>query len=127
MKKLVASPQSYPLFRTITRTKRPTLAELESALLVLDTLSGKVRTSSAPALWDVLESLNLPPSQTSWVRALFMDLGRSPPVENSPHRRGEVYLSYLSRLRRTLVTVIREEQKLPRISTPFSALEKLLS
>lgn len=125
MKKLVASPRSFPLFRTITRQARPSLAEIESALLVCEKLHEKLLHSTSQSLWDSLEALSLPSSQTSWLRALFMDVAGPAPLENSPHRRSEVYRTYTHRIEREL----RGIEKFQKISltppSPFSPLEEL--
>ena len=124
MKKLTASPKGFPLFSCTSKLRRPTLREVDAALLVCDTLLSKQISSATPSLWDLLSSLNLPPTQESWVRALIMDVAGASPYTPEPRARESLYRAYLSRARTELRALHRElSARTP--TTPFSVLERL--
>lgn len=127
MKKLAASPRSFPLFSTITRTKRPRLAEIDAALLVVDTLLGKQLSSASPTLWDMLVSLKLPATQESWVRALLTDVAGASPFESDIRAREASFKRYLQRARKELRALHAEYSKKEIAASPFSPLERFFS
>lgn len=127
MKRLVAQPKSFPLFSTVSRCKRPSLSELDSALFVVDTLLSKQISTATPTIWDMLESLKLPATQSSWVRALMMDVAGASPYERDPRAREAVFRKYLTRARKALRELQLEYAKRNLPSSPFSSIERLFS
>lgn len=119
----VASGPSYPLFRAITRQKRPDVRDFEVALFVCETLSSKVSGSDASSIWDLLASLRLPSSQESWLRALFIDLAGPSPVSLGRDREAD-FRSYLARVRRKLRDALLTAKRV-RAASPQSSLESL--
>ena len=130
MKKLVALPRSFPLFSTTSRLRRPSLRELDAALLVCETLLAKPIPPVA-SLWDLFSSLKLPLTQESWVRALVMDVAGASPYTPDPRAREALYRSYFSHACKELRLLHSEFSKRGPLSetssaTPFSILETLL-
>jgi len=120
------SPREFTLFRVTTRAKRPSLRELDSAILIVDTLLGRLNNSHAfSSVWDVLSSLKLPPSQESWLRALFMDVAGASPAPREPRSREPEFRRYLTRVLRELKSLHRDFCKREAAQSPFSVLERL--
>jgi hypothetical protein len=127
MKRMVAQPKSFPLFSTTTRTKRPRLAEIDAALLVIDTLLAKQVSSSSPTIWDMLAGLKLPATQESWVRALIMDVAGASPFESDPRAREASFRTYLTRARKELRTLQLDLARKGISASPFTPLERFFS
>lgn len=118
-----AAGPSYPLFRAITRQKRPSIRDLEVALFTCDTLASRVSGTDSSSVWDLLAGLRLPSSQESWLRALFIDLAGPSPVSLGRDREAD-FRSYLSRVRRRLREALLTAKRV-RAASPQSSLESL--
>lgn len=125
-----SAPRSFPLFSITSRLRRPSRNELDAALLVCETLLQKTagsNFSASPTLWDHLARLQLPETQESWIRALFMDLAGASPYVADPRHREALFRQYLSRVQKELRSLLRECSARASITpaSPFSPLEEL--
>lgn len=121
-------PRDFPLFRVITRSKRPSQKELDAAILIAETMLTRLSNAhSLTSVWDVLSRLSLPPSQESWLRSLFMDVAGASPAPRDPRSREAEFTRYLRRVHSELRSIRRElsRRNIEPATTPFSALERL--